>query len=264
MQAAAVSASPRFVLQREMTVQWGPTDESVAHVLLPCPGAPARLADQREPPHQTQTCRVLVRFRPASAKEDTGQRCADALSAESVQFLGAESSLQDTVFSFSRVYDAAATQVGRLNGWGRGALIRAAGNKGGRGRWEQRAAICSRVSLLISLPPHPHPTPLPNIQAQVFDDCSPIVDAVLHGFNGTIMAFGQTGSGKTHSLFGEISSARARGLVPRAVARLLQGADEMRCVDVLPLHMLWHADQEGGWGASIRRDRLLLCTWRGW
>lgn len=31
----------------------------------------------------------------------------------------------------------------------------------------------------------------------------PIVQAVLHGFNGTIMAYGQTGAGKTYTMLGQ-------------------------------------------------------------
>jgi hypothetical protein len=37
-------------------------------------------------------------------------------------------------------------------------------------------------------------------QQEVFGDCSFVVDAVLQGYNGTIMSYGQTGSGKTHTL----------------------------------------------------------------
>ena len=30
----------------------------------------------------------------------------------------------------------------------------------------------------------------------------PVVDAVMQGFNGTVLAYGQTGSGKTHTMLG--------------------------------------------------------------
>jgi hypothetical protein len=30
--------------------------------------------------------------------------------------------------------------------------------------------------------------------------CRPLIDAVLRGFNGTLMAYGQTGSGKTYTM----------------------------------------------------------------
>lgn len=35
----------------------------------------------------------------------------------------------------------------------------------------------------------------------VFDTaCNPLIDAVMHGFNGTLMAYGQTCSGKTFTM----------------------------------------------------------------
>lgn len=41
-------------------------------------------------------------------------------------------------------------------------------------------------------------------QPQVYDiTVKPIVDSVLDGYNGTILAYGQTSSGKTHTMFGE-------------------------------------------------------------
>lgn len=39
-------------------------------------------------------------------------------------------------------------------------------------------------------------------QNEVYDSVKGIVDAVVGGYNGTIVAYGQTGSGKTHTVFG--------------------------------------------------------------
>ena len=39
-------------------------------------------------------------------------------------------------------------------------------------------------------------------QAEVYNSVKGIVDAVVEGYNGTIVAYGQTGSGKTHTVFG--------------------------------------------------------------
>lgn len=33
----------------------------------------------------------------------------------------------------------------------------------------------------------------------------PIVNSVLHGFNGAVIAYGQTGSGKTYTMEGELA-----------------------------------------------------------
>ena len=39
-------------------------------------------------------------------------------------------------------------------------------------------------------------------QEEVYDSVKGIVDAVVDGYNGTIVAYGQTGSGKTFTVFG--------------------------------------------------------------
>ena len=56
---------------------------------------------------------------------------------------------------------------------------------------------------------------------------SPIVDAVLQGYNGCVIAYGQTGSGKTHTMLGSLSRDPrdgARGLAPRAFEALFERA----------------------------------------
>jgi kinesin family protein 5 len=46
----------------------------------------------------------------------------------------------------------------------------------------------------------------------------PIVDLVLDGYNGTILAYGQTSSGKTHTMLGEdLDNLEERGVIPRMV-----------------------------------------------
>ena len=56
-------------------------------------------------------------------------------------------------------------------------------------------------------------------QDDTYQHVSAIVEAVLQGYNGTILAYGQTGSGKTHSVTG---SSADPGLLPRAVARIFE------------------------------------------
>lgn len=47
----------------------------------------------------------------------------------------------------------------------------------------------------------------------------PIVDSVLDGYNGTILAYGQTSSGKTHTMLGEdLDNIEERGIIPRMVS----------------------------------------------
>ena len=58
-------------------------------------------------------------------------------------------------------------------------------------------------------------------QQGVYDDVGvPILDAVLQGYNGTVLAYGQTGSGKTHTLLNVGDERADAGLVPRLVAAL--------------------------------------------
>ena len=56
-------------------------------------------------------------------------------------------------------------------------------------------------------------------QKDVYDECvMPVIDSVLEGFNGTIMAYGQTSSGKTHTMLGpSIDDNEQKGIIPRMV-----------------------------------------------
>ena len=59
-------------------------------------------------------------------------------------------------------------------------------------------------------------------QRDVFESVKGIVDAVVGGYNGTIVAYGQTGSGKTHTIFGgeepgEEDINESAGLVQRSI-----------------------------------------------
>eukprot|EP00824_Muranothrix_gubernata_P004359 TRINITY_DN15540_c0_g1_i1.p1 TRINITY_DN15540_c0_g1~~TRINITY_DN15540_c0_g1_i1.p1 ORF type:complete len:662 (-),score=156.44 TRINITY_DN15540_c0_g1_i1:430-2196(-) len=57
-----------------------------------------------------------------------------------------------------------------------------------------------------------------SVQEDVYDIAAkPIVDCVLEGFNGTILAYGQTSSGKTHTMQGDIDSEEHMGIIPRMV-----------------------------------------------
>jgi len=56
-------------------------------------------------------------------------------------------------------------------------------------------------------------------QKAVYEECVlPVIDSVLEGFNGTIMAYGQTSSGKTHTMLGpDIDDEENKGIIPRMV-----------------------------------------------
>jgi kinesin family protein 5 len=51
----------------------------------------------------------------------------------------------------------------------------------------------------------------------------PIIESVLEGFNGTILAYGQTSSGKTHTMLGpDIDNEEQRGIIPRMVGGIFE------------------------------------------
>ncbi|XP_061824025.1 kinesin-like protein KIF3C [Nerophis lumbriciformis] len=54
-------------------------------------------------------------------------------------------------------------------------------------------------------------------QSDIYDDAvRPLVDAVLGGFNGTVLAYGQTGTGKTHTMQGVPGDPDMRGVIPNS------------------------------------------------
>lgn len=48
----------------------------------------------------------------------------------------------------------------------------------------------------------------------------PIVEKVLQGFNGTILAYGQTGTGKTYTMEGFNAEPEMRGIIPNSFAHI--------------------------------------------
>lgn len=51
----------------------------------------------------------------------------------------------------------------------------------------------------------------------------PIIESVLDGFNGTILAYGQTSSGKTFTMQGpDIEDSELQGIIPRMVKTVFE------------------------------------------
>lgn len=48
----------------------------------------------------------------------------------------------------------------------------------------------------------------------------PIVDKVLMGYNGTILAYGQTGTGKTFTMLGDCVAPELKGIIPNSFAHI--------------------------------------------
>ena len=47
-----------------------------------------------------------------------------------------------------------------------------------------------------------------------------IIDSVLDGYNGTVLAYGQTSSGKTYTMQGEMGSESTMGIIPRMISHV--------------------------------------------
>jgi len=63
-------------------------------------------------------------------------------------------------------------------------------------------------------------------QETIYNTCAhEVVDSVIEGLNGTIMAYGQTGAGKTYTMSGDTSIYNQRGIVPRAINHIFREID---------------------------------------
>ena len=66
--------------------------------------------------------------------------------------------------------------------------------------------------------------PISSTQEEVFSSTSKdIIDSVVKGYNGTIMAYGQTSSGKTYTMKGENDSI---GIIPRSIKEIFSIIDK--------------------------------------
>ena len=49
-----------------------------------------------------------------------------------------------------------------------------------------------------------------------------IINSVLDGYNGTVLAYGQTSSGKTYTMQGEMDEERKQGIIPRMISHVFK------------------------------------------
>lgn len=60
-------------------------------------------------------------------------------------------------------------------------------------------------------------------QSEIFDiTARPILNSILEGFNGTILAYGQTASGKTFTMQGDLDVPELEGIIPRTISMLFE------------------------------------------
>ena len=69
-----------------------------------------------------------------------------------------------------------------------------------------------------------------------------IIDSVLDGYNGTVLAYGQTSSGKTYTMQGEMDEERTQGIIPRMINHVFkhiyknEGTDFMIKVSMIEIY----------------------------
>ncbi len=69
-----------------------------------------------------------------------------------------------------------------------------------------------------------------------------IIDSVLDGYNGTVLAYGQTSSGKTYTMQGEMDEEKRQGIIPRMINHVFkhiyknEGTDFMIKVSMIEIY----------------------------
>ncbi|GKA33277.1 kinesin-like protein KIN-4C, partial [Tanacetum coccineum] len=65
--------------------------------------------------------------------------------------------------------------------------------------------------------------------SSIFDDCvAPLVDALFHGYNATVLAYGQTGSGKTYMMGTNCKGESTNGIIPKVMQKIFRYVEETK------------------------------------
>ncbi|MQL87255.1 hypothetical protein Taro_019809 [Colocasia esculenta] len=69
----------------------------------------------------------------------------------------------------------------------------------------------------------------------LYDDCvAPLIDAIFHGYNATVLAYGQTGSGKTYTMGTNYTGeANSGGIIPKVMEAIFKKVDEIQDTEFL-------------------------------
>ena len=60
-------------------------------------------------------------------------------------------------------------------------------------------------------------------QKDIYEDCAKnIIDSVLFGYNGSVVAYGLTGTGKTYTIEGKADDENIKGIIPRAIKEIFK------------------------------------------
>ncbi|GMH31245.1 hypothetical protein Nepgr_033088 [Nepenthes gracilis] len=66
--------------------------------------------------------------------------------------------------------------------------------------------------------------------SKIFEECvAPLIDALFHGYNGTVLAYGQTGSGKTYTMGTNYSGKEnTGGIIPQVMETIFSRVESMK------------------------------------
>ncbi|KAK7321269.1 hypothetical protein VNO77_31748 [Canavalia gladiata] len=69
-----------------------------------------------------------------------------------------------------------------------------------------------------------------SLSSTIYDDCvAPLVDALFHGYNATVLAYGQTGSGKTYTMGTNYTGEEnAGGIIPKVMETIFKRVQAMK------------------------------------
>ncbi|XP_041028007.1 kinesin-like protein KIN-4C [Juglans microcarpa x Juglans regia] len=64
----------------------------------------------------------------------------------------------------------------------------------------------------------------------LYDDCvAPLVDALFHGYNATVLTYGQTGSGKMYTMGTKYTGGESNGgIIPKAMESIFRRVEVMK------------------------------------
>nr|GEW19667.1 kinesin-like protein KIN-4C [Tanacetum cinerariifolium] len=64
---------------------------------------------------------------------------------------------------------------------------------------------------------------------RIFDDCvAPLVDALFHGYNATVLAYGHTGSRKTYTMGTNCNGESTNGIIPKVMQKIFRHVEETK------------------------------------
>jgi hypothetical protein len=115
-------------------------------------------------------------------------------------------------------------------------------------------------------------------QAHIFSEVAELVQSALDGYHVCLFSYGQTGAGKTYTMQGSATPPEQRGIIPRAVAQILQAVEQLEeqdwsytleasFIEVYNNNLRWGQCMRQGWVKGAGRHKhglaMSLCCCAG-